>query len=127
MSKIAKGTAEKYIKGYFCFKYPISEEKQPHFWDAVILLCEDINADVSSLINENQPMCYYTHGEYFSIYSTKIDLKVDSLNQLAHIIASEIIEADSMPIEKADVFVLQKKFEWLSERFEILSTYRRGL
>ena len=49
MHKITKDTAEKYINGGFYQKYPISKKVQPHFWEAVILLCEDMNADVSSL------------------------------------------------------------------------------
>ena len=123
MSKIDKDAAMKYINGYFKKKYPISTQIQPHFWEAVALLCEDMDADVSSLIDETNLWCYCKGGGY-SILNQSLNLNVTTLNELAHKIASEIIEVDSIPIERVDVFLLQKKVEFLSEKILYLTKDR---
>lgn len=58
MAKVIKKTVEKYINGYFSKRYPIDKKLQPHFWEAVIMLCENIDSDVTSLIDETSPICY---------------------------------------------------------------------
>ena len=126
MHKITKDTAEKYINGGFYQKYPISKKVQPHFWEAVILLCEDMNADVSSLIDETNLWCYYTRsGGFCNILNQNLNLNVTTLNELAHKIASEIIETESIPIKNVDFFVLQQKVEYLTERVLYLSADKR--
>lgn len=130
MSKTDKDTAMKYIKGYFKEKYPISTQIQPHFWEAVALLCEDMDTDVSSLINENNPWCLERRkrGTLVHFSHLKSNCKEKTLNELAHTIASEIIEVDSFPVERVDVFLLQKKVEYLSEKVLYFTTDRtRGL
>ena len=126
MHKITKDTAEKYINGGFYQKYPISKKVQPHFWEAVILLCEDMDADVSSLIDETNLWCYCTRsGGFCNILNQSLNLNVTTLNELAHKIASEIIETDSIPIKNVDFFVLQQKVEYLTERVLYLSADKR--
>ena len=122
MNKITKDIAEKYINGYFYQKYPISKKIQPRFWEAVILLCEDMDADVSSLIDETNLWCYCARsGRFYNI----LNLNVTTLNELAHKIASEIIEADSIPIKNVDFFVLQQKVEYLTKRVLYLSANKK--
>ena len=126
MNKITKDIAEKYINGYFYQKYPISKKIQPRFWEAVILLCEDMDADVSSLIDETNLWCYCARsGRFYNILNLNLNLNVTTLNELAHKIASEIIEADSIPIKNVDFFVLQQKVEYLTERVLYLSANKK--
>ena len=126
MNKITKDIAEKYINEYFYQKYPISKKIQPRFWEAVILLCEDMDADVSSLIDETNLLCYCARsGRFYNILNLNLNLNVTTLNELAHKIASEIIEADSIPIKNVDFFVLQQKVEYLTKRVLYLSANKK--
>ena len=91
MNKITKDIAEKYVNECFYQKYPISKKIQPRFWEAVILLCEDMDADVSSLIDETNLWCYCARsGGLYNILNLNLNLNVTTLNELAHKIASEI-------------------------------------
>ena len=126
MNKITKDIAEKYVNEYFYQKYPISKKIQPRFWEAVILLCEDMDADVSSLIDETNLWCYCARsGGLYNILNLNLNLNVTTLNELAHKIASEIIETDSIPIKNVDFFVLQQKVEYLTERVLYLSANKK--
>ena len=122
---VPKETAEKYIELQFKSHYEIDKKRQPHFWDAVITLCEDIDADVSKLINEDEPNClmYYQSGDFYSrggwIHFSVSELKgkFDTVTSLAKHIANQIIEEEKKgPVSRAEFYDLQKKMEYLLKK-----------
>lgn len=96
--------------------YEVDLNSQPHFWEAVKILCMDKEADISSLLLEGDktdPLCVVvkTFGEipvYFGInhYSS---YGAHSAIELSHLIANEITEWDSMSLDEIKL-MLYKKF-----------------
>ena len=110
---VKREVSEKYIDRYFKKKYLISTTRQPQFWNAVILLCENINLDVSYLIDNRQDFCY-NNGNYnyhFSSINTKEAKRAKSVTHLAKLIAEQIIEAESMQVSSMELFILQQRVE----------------
>lgn len=116
-NNIPASVVEKYIDGYFKIKYPVSEKKQPHFWDAVKKLSEDINADVSSLINDEDPFCIGESSKTF-IHIGRNDKTIKTVTDLAKKIASEIITEESKTAFQFDLFILTKKIKALEEQIK---------
>ena len=94
---------------YFKIMYRVAESKQPNFWKAVKILCNDINADVSSLIDEEKDFCASTKMGYRHV--SYLDQSVNTVTDLAKIIAKKIIEEESKEVRPVDLFLLNKKME----------------
>lgn len=110
---VSPNVAEKYISEYFSKKYQISKKRQPKFWEAVIMLCQDINSDVSSLIDDNQEFCCIAGlgFQHYSCIDTKEATFANSVVDLAKRIANQIIRSESANVSSVEFFVLQKKVE----------------
>ena len=106
--------AERYIDVYYRARYPIDEEKQPLFWEAVKLLAVDIEADVSKYIDENENYCVKTTSDNF-FHISNLEPGIRSTVELAKKIANEIREVESKPVSPADVFFLSKRVELLED------------
>jgi len=104
--------AERYIDVYYRARYPIDEEKQPLFWEAVKLLTVDLQTDISEYINENENYCIKTDSEH-SYYIGNLGSGVRSIMDLARKIATEIREAESKPVSSSEFFFLTKRVEAL--------------
>ena len=104
--------AERYIDVYYRARYPIDEEKQPLFWEAVKLLTVDLQTDISEYINENENYCIKTDSEH-AYYIGNLGAGVRSIMDLARKIANEIREAESKPVSSSEFFFLTKRVEAL--------------
>lgn len=122
---VPKETAEKYIDLRFKSYYTIDEKLQPHFWDAVVVLCEDIDADVSKLIDEEKTYClpYYDRdanwgrGGWIHLDVSELEGNFSTATSLAKHIANLIIEEEKKgPVSRAEFYAYQKKVEYLLEK-----------
>ena len=105
---------EMYIDVYYHAKYPVDEEKQPLFWEAVKLLAIDIEADVSKYIDDNENYCIKASPDaYYHIGYLGQGIK--SITDLARKIATEIREVESKQVSPSEVFFLTKRVEALEE------------
>ena len=111
---VSKEVAEKYIDGYFKSKYPIRESIQPTFWDAVKELVVNINANVSSLINEDSPYCIPS-GKRGSMHISRYGKDIRNVADFAKRIAQQIIESESKPVTPVEFFLMEKRIEALEE------------
>lgn len=118
---VSKEVAEKYIDGYFKKKYPINESDQPNFWDAVKELVTNINADVSTLIDENNSLCVPV-GEYSLVHISQYGKDIRTVTDFAKRIAQQIIESESRPVSPAEVFLMEKRIEALEESISSCKT-----
>ena len=117
---VSKEVAEKYIDGYFKSKYPIRESIQPTFWDAVKELAVNINADVSSLINEDSPYCVPS-DENSSTHISWYGENIRNVTDFAKMIAQQIIESESKSVTPVEVFLMEKRIEALEKRMNYLN------
>ena len=117
---ISKEVAEKYIDGYFKSKYPIRESIQPTFWDAVKELAVNINADVSSLINEDSPYCVPS-DENSSTHISWYGENIRNVTDFAKMIAQQIIESESKSVTPVEVFLMEKRIEALEKRMNYMN------
>ena len=104
--------AERYIDVYYRARYPIDEEKQPLFWEAVKLLSVDLQTDISEYIDENENYCVKIDSEH-DYYIGNLGAGVRSIMDLARKIANEIREAESKPVSSSEFFFLTKRVEAL--------------
>jgi len=91
--------------------YIIDEKKQPHFWDAVILLCEDATKNISPMLQED-PYCIIlsnctSEGCHLSVnhYS---NYNANSVKELAEKIAKEITKWDSLSLDDIKLMLFDK-------------------
>lgn len=117
---VSKEVAEKYIDGYFKSKYPIRESIQPTFWDAVKELAVNINADVSSLINEDSPYCVPS-DENSSTHISWYGENIRNVTDFAKMIAQQIIESESKSVTPVEVFLMEKRIEALEKRMNYMN------
>ena len=115
----------KYIEGYYKKKYRIDKSKQPHFWDAVWELVKDINADISSLIDDNFAYCVKDLVGYKNVMSLDKDIK--NVSELAKKIAREIIKEEEKEYDPVDIFLLTKKIEYIENKVNSLDLHYRPL
>lgn len=123
---VPREVAQGYINGYFKKKYRINEKMQPNFWEAVMVLCENKDADISSLIDEDNERCiivgsrdmHYVYG-----YISSVEKDVKNLSDFAKKIADQIIKRESTPISSLEFFILQKQVESMSR--ELLNVQAR--
>ena len=101
---------------YFKIMYRVAESKQPNFWKAVKILCNDINADISSLIDEEKDFCVSTKMGYRHV--SYLDQNVNTVTDLAKIIAKKIIEEESKEVRPVDLFLLNKKMEDIERKLQ---------
>lgn len=123
---VPRDVAQGYINRYFKKIYPINEKMQPNFWEAVMVLCENKDADISLFINEDNERCIIVgtrdmHYVYGNISSVVKDVK--NLSDLAKKIADQIIKRESTPVSPLEFFILQKQVERMSG--QILDVQRR--
>ena len=104
---MTKDKALKYINAFYKEHCRVSEEKQPHFWDAVAAICENPDCDKYSLglIEENN-FCIKNDFEIF--YRC---VPAPSVVSYAIQIAQEIITIDSTPVDAFDLFIINKRLE----------------
>ena len=81
---ISREIIEGYFQSYYKFKWKIDETIQPNFWEAVILLCNNANADISQLIDDSAE-AQYCVGDFGTrrAHVSEIDDKIKDVNQLA--------------------------------------------
>ena len=108
---MTKEIAQKYIDEYFSKKYRIVESKQPHFWDAVIILCSNLDSDISQLIIENN--CYCIYGDSRLIHYSDVDENAESVYDMALNIAKTIRESEQRIFSNVDFFLMKKEIESL--------------
>lgn len=108
-NSVSAEVADKYINGYFKKKYTVDVSRQPRFWEAVRELSANINADVSSLIDEKADYCIMSVGDYSSV--KYLGLGVTTVTEFAKKIAAEIIEEENKTIQPVEVFLLTKRLE----------------
>lgn len=101
---------------YFKIMYRVAESKQPDFWKAVKILCNDINADISSLIDEEKEFCASTKMGYRHV--SCLDQNAKTVTDLARIIAKKIIEEESKEVRPVDLFLLNKRMENLERKLQ---------
>lgn len=135
MKPIPREVAEKYIEQYFKKRWlvkdsvrkllRVNEKLQPNFWEAVILLCEDINTDVSGLEDTSSDykgffLLTRYKDEEFSIGNAAqegyFDDSIETFSDLAKYIALQIIEAESRPADSTNLrlFLLERRVEELA-------------
>ena len=92
--------------------YYIDERKQPNFWEAVLTLCQDSNADISSLLkgnpNEDQHCVTFIDSSSTSCYGVNhfSDYSANTVMELVHKIVDEIIGWDSMSLDDIKLMLL---------------------
>lgn len=90
--------------------YCIDERKQPNFWEAVLVLCQDINADISSLLkgnpNEDQYCVTFVKGATSFGVNHYSDYSAHTVMELVHKIADEIVAWDSMSLDDIKLMLL---------------------
>ena len=123
MGKIDKDTIMEYINRCYTRKYPINPQIQPDFWKAVAMLCENIDTDVSSLINEKKPCCVEKQRGR-NVHFSSLNQQVSTLFELAQKIASEIIEEDSKLVEKVEIVALREQVKRLEQEIFFLKQDR---
>ena len=113
---VSREKALEYIEGYYkpLWKYEVDEKTQPHFWEAVIVLCSDINADVSNYVIRNDRffdviLKSRASWETYRVADRMSKHNVHTVEELAKYFAEQIIESESTPIKASDMFVLQRK------------------
>ena len=103
---ITRETVDKYINEYYKNKYLIDETVQPKFWEAVILLCCDLKADITGYINDVKKFCV----RYTNLTRKSITIyEVRSVTELAKKIAREIRNNELKDINKFEYFLLRNK------------------
>ncbi len=128
---ISKEVVAKYIYEYFAKKFPVVEEEmQPRFWEAVIALCVDPEADVSSWLNENNP-CFFSVRSNLSHYSKFVpdaQSVYDAAKKLAANFSNAIIAAEEKEFSNFNIFLMQDEIGRLRFEFEnlkfLLKSYR---
>lgn len=114
---IARETVEKYINKYYKIKYLIEESVQPRFWEAVILLCNDLNADITLYIDDRKKFCVH----YSNLMRDPITkYGVSSVTELAEKIAREIRNSERRDINKLEYFLLKKRIRNMEETLETI-------
>ena len=69
--------------------YPINEETQPRFWEAVKVLAKNPNADVRKLINEEEPYII-RNGKNSYVHVSRWNSRFKKVEDVVREIASEI-------------------------------------
>jgi len=108
---MTKEVIQKYIDGYFSKKCRIVKSKQPHFWEAVIMLCSNPDADISHLIIEGNNYCI--DGGSRLIHYSDVDENAESVSGMAVNIAKIIRESEQRNFSNVDIFFMQKDIESL--------------
>lgn len=116
IKKISEEVINLYFEDYFKKEYHVAESRQPKFWKAVKVLCNDINADVSSLIDEEKDFCISTKMGYRHV--TCLDQNAKTVTDLARIIAKKINEVESKEVRPVDLFLLNKRMENLERKLQ---------
>ena len=118
-----KEVIQKYIDGYFSKKYCIEKSRQPHFWEAVIMLCNNPDADISHLIIEKNIYCI-NEGSHLIRYSD-VDKNAESVSDMAVNIAKIIRESEERKFSNVEFFLMQKDIEIL--KAAVCNINRRNL
>lgn len=109
---IARETVERYINRYYKKHYLIDETVQPKFWEAVILLCNDADADVTEYIDDSKKFCV----QYSNLKRKPVTMfMVSSVTELAKKIAREIRNSELKDINKFEYFLLKNKVKNMEE------------
>ncbi len=105
----------------------IDEREQPNFWEAVVALCQDSNADISSLLkgnpNENQYCVRYLDGinsEFLYGVGHFSDYGAHTVIELVHQIVDEIISWDTMSLDDIKLMLLSINYVELKKAREKL-------
>lgn len=94
--------------------YTIDEKKQPHFWEAVALLCEDNTKDITSMLQED-PYCIILSDstlskEYLSLsVNHYANYNAQSVKDLAYKIAEEITKWNALSIDDMKLMLYSLK------------------
>jgi hypothetical protein len=116
--KISEELVRKYIaKHFFEDRYTINEDRQPHFWEAVVQLCENPEKDVSNLINKND-ICLIDQTVFKRPFRhvSCFDSSLETPLKLAQKIADEIIKIESMPICNSEFLLIKEKLDRMETR-----------
>ena len=135
MKPIPREVATKYIEQYFKKRWLLGDEwkkilrvneaQQPKFWEMVIRLCENFEADVSDLVNPDERAKFFLltayKGEEFSIGNAVcegyLDKSIETIPDLARYIASQIINAEHQPADTTNLrlFLLERQVAELNK------------
>ena len=120
---ILREVIEGYFKSYYKYKWRIDETIQPDFWEAVILLCNNLDADVSQLIDDSEE-AQYCVGDFGThrAHVSEIDSKIKDVKQLAKDIATSIYESETTEISKLEIFLMKKKMESMKHNMRLLAS-----
>lgn len=115
LKTVPREKASKYVK-YFSTIYEIDEKVQPNFWEAVIMLCENPNCDVSLLnIDNTDRGKWCTRG-----YNISRKYGVDTVLELVQEISKAIIQNETTPIDPLEIMLINSKLKKLEETVKYL-------
>ena len=90
--------------------YCIDEKEQPNFWEAVLELCQNGNADISSLLkgnpNEDQYCVTFVDSSVHYGVNHFSDYSAHTVIELVYKIVDEIINWDSMSLDDIKLMLL---------------------
>lgn len=120
---IPREVIEGYFQSYYKYKWKIDETIQPNFWEAVILLCNNLDADVSHLIDDSvEAQCCIGDFGKRRAHVSEIDDKIKDVKQLAKDIATSIHESETTEISKLEIFLMKKRMESMKRNMRLLAS-----
>ena len=117
---ISEEVISKYLDNFFKIRYDVVEGKQPNFWEAVRILCNDTEADVSHLLNEENMYCLRSSLGIQSCYTVNMS---KSVLEFALYIANSIRESEARTTTNVDLFILEEKMKKIEEKVRLLGGY----
>ena len=118
ITAIERERAEQYVQFYKGI-YLISEDVQPYFWNAVIILCQDRKANPKKIGIIDNHYCLRKGNQHVHIR----ELGYQTVFDLAKKISEEIIKNETKPVDPLEV--LKMKYDIKSLKESVISINSR--